>query len=236
MAGSLGKLDNIISGTLDDITNRNKGGKLGEPGLKFQKGSLVNLTSLSDKLTFQFNPSEFEVAHSVNYAKTTLIQSEQPHYQHLSFDGTVLKFSLFFNGMEAPSGFYSSVHAPSSGGFPGYLLKRAEEGLTGFITKRIPFGEVIGTVGGQIDKFFGTKKAQPSLQTRYVQDDLDTLERWMHGTGNKPPPRIQFLWVGYTDFDWILTDYKYKITMMDKNGLPLHATVDVVLTKVGAQR
>jgi hypothetical protein len=233
MAGSLGKLDNIISGTLDDITNRNKGGKLGEPGLKFQKGSLVNLTSLSDKLKFQFNPSEFEVDHKVNYAKTTPIQSEQPHYQHLSFDGTALKFSLFFNGMEAPSGFYSSVQAPSSGGFPGYLLKRAEEGLTGFITKRIPFGEVIGTAGGIIfNKILTNAKPQPSLQTRYVQDDLDTLERWMHGVGNKPPPRLQFLWVGYTEFDWILTDYKYKITMMDKNGLPLHATVDITLVRV----
>ncbi len=232
MAGNLGKLDNVINTTLDDITNRNRGGKLGEPGLKFQKGSLVNLENLSDKIIFQFNPTEFDVDNKTNYAKNIPIQAEQPHYQHLNYDGETLKFSLFFNGLEAPSGYYSSVQAPSSGGFPGYLLKRAEEGLTGFLAKRIPFGEVVGTVGGQLSKVFTSSKPQPALQTRYVQDDIDTLKRWMKGSGNKPPPRIQFLWVNFTEMDFILTDFKYKVNFWDKHGLPLHVTADITLVRV----
>lgn len=234
MPGSLPKLDETISTTLNDVTNRNRGGKLGEPGLKIQKGALVNLDSLSEKLRFQFNPSEFELAFKTNFAKTTPIQSEQPTYQHLSFDGKTLKFSIFLNGLEAPSGYYSSVKAPSSGGIPGYLLNRAEEGLTGFIAKRIPFGEAIGTAGDlAVNKILTSSKPQQSLETRYVQDDLDLLEKWMHGTGNKPPPRLQFLWVNYSELDWILTDFSYKVTMMDKNGLPLHVTADLTLVQIG---
>jgi len=227
------KFDDFVSNELNDITNFNKKQQLGNPGIKFLKGSFFHVDNLFKDLAFQFNPNRIKDSLKANWAEKNAIQSEQPIFQHLNFAGRSLSFELFLHGLEAPNGYSASVQAPSAGSYSGKLLKRAEEGLVAFAAKRVPYAEAIGTGTGILfNKFFPPKKEVHMQRTRDILADLEFLRDALHGQGNKPPPKLLFDWEHYYDSEWILTNYDADITMWDKNQIPLMATVSVVLREV----
>lgn len=205
----------------------------------FIKG-IFERVDTGDIFEFQFNPESIAESHSVNYAVTSPIQSEQPLYQHINKGERSVTFSLFLNGLEPPDGHSYTSKTPIGGkyidGKFGALsrpIRHAVDGATGFAAKKIPFAEGVGTALGHLNRFFGKEVAkQPTKPTRNILQDMEVLDSYMQGSGNGPPPILNFDFPRFYQSQWIMTNITYTTNMWDWDGNPLHVTAALTLKEV----
>ena len=240
-------MDNLVDSADQRIANGfNKilNGPNTPPAFIFVKGSIVHRDDPDNPaktLDFQFNPESISDDRNVKYHETNPIQSEIPIYQHICAGDRTIKFKLFLNGMEHPSG--RSTSAASTAPFDnkfGALSRPIQKGIDGAVSwglSRVPFAEGIGEGLGILSQIFTADPSpQPTQQNRDVLEDMKKLDDMFHGTGNKPPPVLLFDWRGYRDSAWILTDLKFETSMWDKNQFPLHVHADITMKEVDRSR
>lgn len=190
--------------------------------------ALLSLVGLSSKgYQCLFNPKEFSIQRSVNYAEHQIPGLDRPIMQYVHGGGEVMRFSLFFDvssgeasssldGTSEVASFFTNTSSGASMGAGG-LFESASDSLADSM-----HSEVMGSALRFLNPFGSPYKKDIRKYTDPFYKLLDLKE------DQHMPSEVVFEW-GSIKFQGYVTDIEQKFTKFLSSGTPVQAILDITI-------